>query len=232
LAFRPRFPGKPERKYDHRINEMIHISRVRVVDENGTMLGEMGADQARTIARERGLDLVEVAPEARPPVCKILDYGKFKYEEKKKKAKASKRQHVQELKEVRMRPLTGAHDLETKLKRAREFLEQGDKVLFTIRFRGREQAHKEIGREVMGKISRALEDIAKVEHAISQMGPHMHMTLMPKPGLKPKPKPEKEEKDSPEPGDADPLTQGIELPPPAGVGDGSNATKGTPDVQP
>ena len=230
MAFRPRFPGKPERKYDHRINEMIHISRVRVVDENGTMLGEMGADQARTIARERGLDLVEVAPEARPPVCKILDYGKFKYEEKKKKAKASKRQHVQELKEVRMRPLTGAHDLETKLKRAREFLEQGDKVLFTIRFRGREQAHKEIGREVMGKISRALEDIAKVEHAISQMGPHMHMTLMPKPGLKPKPKPEKSDEEPAKP-PATGLTQGIDLPAPAD-GQGQEPQKGTPDVQP
>jgi translation initiation factor IF-3 len=230
LAFRPRFPGKPERKYDHRINEMIHISRVRVVDENGNMLGEMGADQARTIARERGLDLVEVAPEARPPVCKILDYGKFKYEEKKKKAKASKRQHVQELKEVRMRPLTGAHDLETKLKHAREFLEQGDKVLFTIRFRGREQAHKEIGREVMGKISRALEDIAKVEHAISQMGPHMHMTLMPKPGLKPKPKPEKT-KDEPAKLPTNGLSQGIDLPPPTD-GDGKEPEKGIPDVQP
>jgi len=230
LAFRPRFPGKPDRKYDHRINEMIHISKVRVVDENGNMLGEMGADQARAIARERGLDLVEVAPDARPPVCKILDYGKFKYEEKKKKAKASKRQHVQELKEVRMRPLTGQHDLETKLKHAREFLEQGDKVLFTIRFRGREQAHKEIGREVMGKISRALEDIAKVEHAISQMGPHMHMTLMPKPGLKVKAKPEKT-KDEPAKPAAKGLSQGIDVPAPAD-GDGKEPEKGTPDVQP
>ncbi|HEU4338963.1 MAG TPA: translation initiation factor IF-3, partial [Planctomycetota bacterium] len=174
--------------------------------------------------------LVEVAPEARPPVCKILDYGKFKYEEKKKKAKASKRQHVQELKEVRMRPLTGAHDLETKLKHAREFLEQGDKVLFTIRFRGREQAHKEIGREVMGKISRALEDIAKVEHAISQMGPHMHMTLMPKPGLKPKPKPEKAAGEAPK-APAKGLSQGIDVPPPTD-GDGKEPEKGKPDVQP
>ncbi len=230
MAFRPRFPGKPERKYDHRINEMIHISRVRVVDENGNMLGEMGADQARTIARERGLDLVEVAPEARPPVCKILDYGKFKYEEKKKKAKAKTRQHVQELKEVRMRPLTGEHDLQTKLKHAREFLEEGDKVLFTIRFRGREQAHKEIGREVMGKISKALEDIAKVEHAISQMGPHMHMTLMPKPGAKTKPKAEKP-KEPPAKAPPKGLSQGIDLPPPTD-GDGKDPEKGKPDVQP
>jgi translation initiation factor IF-3 len=209
---------------------MIHISKVRVVDENGTMLGEMGADQARALARERGLDLVEVAPDARPPVCKILDYGKFKYEEKKKKAKAKTRQHVQELKEVRMRPLTGEHDLQTKLKHAREFLEQGDKVLFTIRFRGREQAHKEIGREVMGKIARALEDIAKVEHAISQMGPHMHMTLMPKPGVKPKPKTDKP-KEPPAKPPSKGLTQGIDLPPPTD-GQGAEPEKGTPDVQP
>ena len=229
MAFRPRFPGKPERKYDHRINEMIHIPRVRVVDENGVMLGEMGADQARTIARERGLDLVEVAPEARPPVCKILDYGKFKYEEKKKKAKASKRQHVQELKEVRLRPLTGSHDLMTKLKHAREFLEEGDKVLFTIRFRGREQAHKEIGREVMGKIARELEDIAKVEHAISQMGPHMHMTLMPKPGAKLKAKTEKP-KEEPDKPPAKGLSQGIDVPAPVD-GDGKEPGKGSADVQ-
>ncbi len=230
MAFRPRFPGKPERKYDHRINEMIHIPRVRVVDENGAMLGEMGADQARTIARERGLDLVEVAPEARPPVCKILDYGKFKYEEKKKKNKAKSKQHVQELKEVRLRPLTGAHDLMTKLKHAREFLEEGDKVLFTIRFRGREQAHKEIGREVMGKIARALEDIAKVEHAISQMGPHMHMTLMPKPGAKVKPKTEKP-KEAPAKPPAPGLSQGVDLPPPVD-GDAKEPVKGNADVQP
>ena len=118
----------------------------------------------------------------------------------------------------------------TKLKHARGFLEEGHKVLFTVFFRGREQAHKEIGREVMGKISRALEDIAKVEHAISQMGPHMHMTLMPKPGLKPKPKPEKTKDESPKPPGKG-LTQGIDLPPPAD-GDGKEPEKGTPDVQP
>lgn len=178
MVFRPRFPGKPERQFDHRINEFIRIPRVRVVDESGNMVGEMDTEAARVLARERGLDLVEVAPEARPPVCKILDYGKFKYEEKKKKHKA-KKQHAQELKEVRLRPLTGDHDLFTKIKHAREFLEEGDKVLFTVFFRGREQAHKEIGRELMGKIAKALEDIAKIEHAVSQMGPRMHMTLMP-----------------------------------------------------
>ena len=180
MVFRPRFPGKPERQFEHRINEFIRMSPVRVVDENGNMLGEMATDAARAIARERGLDLVEVAPDARPPVCKILDYGKFKYEEKKKKNKGKSKQHVQELKEVRLRPLTGDHDLTTKLKHARQFIEEGDKVLFTVFFRGREQAHKEIGREMMARIARELEDIAKVEHSLSQMGPRMHLTLMPK----------------------------------------------------
>jgi len=179
LVFRPRFPGKPDRQFDHRINEYIRIPRVRVVDDKGNMLGEMDTEAARVLAREKGLDLVEVAGDARPPVCKILDYGKFKYEEKKKKNKSKSKQHVQELKEVRLRPLTGIHDLMTKLKHARGFLEEGDKVLFTVFFRGREQAHKEIGREMMQRIARELEDIAKVEHQLSQMGPRMHMTLMP-----------------------------------------------------
>jgi translation initiation factor IF-3 len=209
---------------------MIHIPKVRVVDENGVMLGEMATDLARAKAREAGLDLVEVAPEARPPVCKILDYGKYKYEEKKKKNKAKGKQHVQELKEVRLRPLTGEHDLVTKLKHARGFLEEGDKVLFTVFFRGREQAHKEIGREMMARIARELEDIAKIEHALSQMGPRMHMTLMPKPGVKAKPK-----EAAPKDGSAakpapKALTQGVSLPEPAEKG--AEPTKGTQDVEP
>jgi translation initiation factor IF-3 len=157
---------------------MIRVPKVKLVDENGTMVGEVDTAVARTMARERGFDLVEVAPDARPPVCKLLDYGKFKYEEKKKK----KVTHQKELKEVRLRPRTDAHDLQTKLNHARGFLEEGHKVLFTVFFRGREQAHKEFGRAMMEKISRELDDISKVEHEISQMGPRMHMTLMPKGG--------------------------------------------------
>jgi translation initiation factor IF-3 len=157
---------------------MIRVPKVKVVDETGNMLGEMDTFAARNIARERGLDLVEVAPEARPPVCRLLDYGKFKYEEKKKK----KKPHQQELKEVRLRPRTDEHDIVTKLKHARGFIGEGHKVLFTVFFRGREQAHKEFGRAMMERIARDLDDVAKVEHEISQMGPRMHMTLMPKPG--------------------------------------------------
>jgi len=154
------------------------------------MLGEMPTLQAVQIARERGYDLVEVAAEARPPVCKLLDYGKYKYEQKKKQNKSAKKQHVQQVKEVRLRPLTGEHDLMTKLKKAQEMLLEGDKVLITIFFRGREQAHKEHGRHMMEKIKKELDPVAKVEHEVSMTGPRMQMTFLPKPGAKaPAPKP-------------------------------------------
>jgi translation initiation factor IF-3 len=162
---------------------------VKVVDENGVMLGEMPTLQAQQIARERGFDLVEVAGEARPPVCKLLDYGKYKYEQKKKQNKSKSKQHVQQVKEVRLRPLTGEHDLMTKLKKAVEMLLEGDKVLITIFFRGREQAHKEHGRAMMDRIRKELDEVAKVEHEISMTGPRMQMTFLPKPGATaPKPK--------------------------------------------
>ena len=184
----PRIPFKrePPPRDEHRINDRIRVPRVKVVDENGVMLGEMPTPQAVQIARERGFDLVEVAGEARPPVCKLLDYGKYKYEQKKKTNKSKAHQHVQKVKEIRLRPLTDAHDLETKLKKAHEFLEEGDKVLVTIFFRGREQAHKEHGREMMGRIKKYLDEVGKVEHDLSMTGPRMQITLMPKPGYKPK----------------------------------------------
>lgn len=187
----PRIPFRrePPPRDEHRINERIRVPRVKLVDENGVMLGEMPTDQARQIARERGYDLVEVAAEARPPVCKLLDYGKYKYEQKKKQKKSKHKQHVQQVKEVRMRPLTDDHDVGVKVRKAREILEHGDKLLVTIFFRGREQAHKEIGRDLMERIKKDLEDVARVEHDVSMQGPRMQMTLLPKPGVKSKPKP-------------------------------------------
>ncbi len=189
-------PGRPPFRRDlpiskdeHRINDRIRVPKVKVVDENGVMLGEMPTLQALQIARERGFDLVEVAAEARPPVCKLLDYGKYKYEQKKKQNKSKSKQHVQQVKEVRLRPLTGEHDLLTKLKKAQEMLLEGDKVLITIFFRGREQAHKEHGRHMMERIKKELDEVAKVEHEVSMTGPRMQMTFLPKPGAKaPKPK--------------------------------------------
>jgi len=183
----PRVPFRrelPVSRDEHRINDRIRVPRVKVVDENGVMLGEMPTLQALQIARERGFDLVEVAAEARPPVCKLLDYGKYKYEQKKKQNKSKAKQHVQQVKEVRLRPLTGEHDLVTKLKKAQEMLLEGDKVLITIFFRGREQAHKEHGRAMMERIKRELDDVAKVEHEVSMTGPRMQMTFLPKPGVK------------------------------------------------
>ena len=189
-------PGRPFRrelptsKDEHRINDRIRVPRVKVVDENEVMLGEMPTLQAIQIARERGYDLVEVAAEARPPVCKLLDYGKYKYEQKKKQKKSKSKLHVQQVKEVRLRPLTDDHDLMTKLKKAQEMILEGDKVLITIFFRGREQAHKEHGRAMMERIKKELDPVAKVEHEVSMTGPRMQMTFLPKPGATPpKPKP-------------------------------------------
>jgi translation initiation factor IF-3 len=192
-------PGRPPFRRDpplskdeHRINDRIRVPKVKVVDENGVMLGELPTLEALRIARERGFDLVEVAAEARPPVCKFLDYGKYKYEQKKKQNKSKAKQHVQQVKEVRLRPLTGEHDLMTKLKKAQEMLLEGDKVLITLFFRGREQAHKEHGRHMMEKIKKELDPVAKVEHEVSMTGPRMQMTFLPKPGAKaPAPKPTK-----------------------------------------
>ena len=199
----------PISKDEHRINDRIRVPKVKVVDENGVMLGEMPTLQAIQIARERGYDLVEVAAEARPPVCKLLDYGKYKYEQKKKQNKSKSKQHVQQVKEVRLRPLTGEHDLMTKLKKAQEMLLEGDKVLITIFFRGREQAHKEHGRHMMERIKKELDEVAKVEHEVSMTGPRMQMTFLPKPGAKP-PKP----KTIPPPG----ATGGESAAPPPGGG--------------
>ena len=201
----------PISKDEHRINDRIRVPRVKVVDENGVMLGEMPTLQAMQIARERGYDLVEVAAEARPPVCKLLDYGKYKYEQKKKQNKSKAKQHVQQVKEVRLRPLTGEHDLLTKLKKAQEMLLEGDKVLITIFFRGREQAHKEHGRAMMEKIKRELDPVGKVEHDVSMTGPRMQMTFLPKPGAKaPAPKPKTSTPAAP--------TAGGSAAPPAGGG--------------
>jgi len=126
------------------------------------MVGVIPTVEAQQIAIEAGLDLVEVAPNVRPPVCKVMDYGKFKYEQKKKQAKGSKQHHVQ-VKEIRLRPKTGDHDISFKVKRARLFLGQGDKVKINVIFRGRENAHRERGREMLQEIIASLEDVSKVE---------------------------------------------------------------------
>ena len=163
----------------HRVNEQVRISPVRVVDHEGEMLGVMPTEEAQQVAVEAGLDLVEVAPEAKPPVCRIMDYGKFKYEQKKRR-ESSKSKHTH-VKEIRLRPKTGAHDIEFKVKRARTFLGQKDKVKINVIFRGRENAHHDRGREMLKDIIVLLEDIAKVEKPPSMdSGRTMSTILAPK----------------------------------------------------
>jgi translation initiation factor IF-3 len=143
------------------VNEQIRISPVRVVDQKGEMLGVIPTVEAQTIAVESGLDLVEVAPKERPPVCRIMDYGKFKYEQKKRR-EGSKSKHTH-MKEIRLRPKTGEHDINFKVKRARGFLQHKDKVKINVIFRGRENAHHDRGREMLREIIEQLDDVAKVE---------------------------------------------------------------------
>lgn len=164
----------------HRLNEQIRISPVRVVNHNGEMLGIMSTDEALEIAAQAGMDLVEVAPDERPPVCRIMDYGKFKYEQKKKQAKNTKTHQVQ-VKEIRLRPKTGDHDIEFKVKQARQFLADRDKVKVNVMFRGREMAHVDRGREMINEIIASLDDVAKVEKPPTMEGrKNMTAVLAPK----------------------------------------------------
>ena len=159
------------------MNDQIRISPVRVVNEVGDMLGVISTDEAKRIASEAGMDLVEVAPTERPPVCRIMDYGKFKYEQQKKKKEAHKTHQVQ-MKEIRLRPKTGEHDIAFKVKRARGFLEHKDKVKVNVIFRGRENAHHDRGRQMLLEIIASLEDVAKVEKPPSMEGGRMMSTVL------------------------------------------------------
>ncbi len=156
---------------------MIRIPQVFVIDEEGNQLGVMATRDAQKLARERGLDLVEVAPNQRPPVCRIMDYGKFKYEAKKKAQSSKRKQHQTQIKEVRVRPKIAQGDLEVKVRRAREFLEKGDKVQITCLFRGREMAHQEVGLDVMRRFYEMIEDLAKIEREPRQEDRRMIMVV-------------------------------------------------------
>jgi translation initiation factor IF-3 len=153
---------------------------VRLIDADGTQLGIMGVREAIAVAEERGLDLVEVAPNAAPPVCRIMDYGKFKYQQKKKTQEARKRQVQVVIKEVKIRPKTEEHDYQFKLRNARKFIEQKNKVKVTVIFRGRELAHTNIGRDIMARVAEETQDIAAVEKSASMEGRAMTMILTPR----------------------------------------------------
>lgn len=160
-----------------RVNDQIRVTPVRVINEENVQVGVIEIEKAMGLAAEAGLDLVEVSPNEEPPVCRIMDYGKWKYRRRKKVGKT--KTHVSVLKEVRLRPKTGVHDQEVKMKRAREFFAKGDKVLFSMRFRGREMAHQDIGVEMFQEIKLKLEDVAKVESDWTMSGRRLSMILVP-----------------------------------------------------
>jgi translation initiation factor IF-3 len=161
-----------------RVNEQIRTSPVRVIGAEGAQLGIMSTDEAISAARLAGLDLVEVAPTERPPVCRIMDFGKFKYQLKKRQHKGHS--HQIKIKEIRVRPKTGEHDIQVKVSKVREFLTHKHKVLLSVMFRGRELAHVEEGRRALTEMLAMLDDIAKVEATPSQQGRRIVCTLTPK----------------------------------------------------
>jgi translation initiation factor IF-3 len=180
----PRFdPRQQQRQYQIRVNHRIRVPEVRVIGADGSMLGVLQTHEALRAAQEQGLDLVEVNPKADPPVCKILDFGKYKYEEKKKQAQARRNQSVVEIKEIKLRPKTDDHDIAFKVKAARRFLEAGHKVKFTVRFRGREITHPEKAHEQIDIILKALDDVANVETRPMMEARAMSIVVAPKPAL-------------------------------------------------
>src|SRR6476646_3567117 len=178
---RPRFPRGPipHNKDEHRINERIRVPQVRLIDEKGTQVGIVPTHEALQMARERNLDLMEVSPNAQPPVCKICDYGKFKYEKKKKEHEAKKKQTVIKVKEIQLRPQTEEHDLEYKFKNVRQFLEDGDKAKITIMFRGREITYVDQGFKIMRQLAELVKDVGTVESHPKLEGKKLIMILAP-----------------------------------------------------
>ena len=162
-----------------RSNNRITSNEVQVIASDGENLGILNLNEAINKAKNEGLDLIEIAPNARPPVCKIMDIGKFKYDAQKKANLAKKKQKIIALKEIKMRPVTETHDYEFKVKNAKKFIAKGDKVKFTIRFKGRELQHSHLGNELMGKIKEDMKDIGKVELHPKFDGKQMIMVIQP-----------------------------------------------------
>ncbi len=170
----------PPPKDGPRANDEISVDKVRVIDADGNMIGVLNTQEAIEMAFEVNLDLVEVSPNADPPVCKILDYGKYKYEAQKKANEARKKQKVIEVKEIKMRPGIDDHDYEVKMRSVRRFLDDGDKVKMTIRFRGREMAHQDLGLKVLERVQAEVTEIAKVEQSPRPEGRMMTMVIAPR----------------------------------------------------
>jgi len=172
-------PAPPTRD-GPRVNEEIRVPQVRLIDQDGEMLGVMSARDAVNRAFSVGLDLLEISPNADPPVCKILDFGKFKYEQQKKKNEAKKKQKVVEIKEVKVRPNIDENDYQVKMRAMKSFIEEGDKVKVTLRFRGREMAHQDIGIKVLERIRTEMDAATKVEQMPKMENRQMVMVLSPR----------------------------------------------------
>ena len=175
--------GKIEREI--RVNERIRAREVRLIDEKGAQLGVMSTQEALRVARESGFDLIEVSPSAQPPVCRIMDYGKHKYELAKRERETRKKSKSSEVRLLRMKPQISVHDLDVKVRKLRELLGEGNKVRISLRFRGREMSRPDMGVKLLDRIAQALSDVAVVEGAPRREGRMMNMMLAAKPGVKP-----------------------------------------------
>ena len=177
--FKPNYFQRRSKPHGPKANERIRALDVQVIGSDGGNLGTMPLNKAIEIAKQEGLDLIEISPNANPPVCKIMDMGKYKYDAQKKANLAKKKQKIVSLKEIKMRPVTETHDYEFKVKNAKKFIAKGDKVKFTIRFKGRELQHSHLGNELMGKIKEDMKDIGKVELHPKFDGKQMIMVIQP-----------------------------------------------------
>ena len=172
--------AQPATKEGPRVNEQITEAQVLVIDDEGEKRGIIDKDDAIAMAQEAGLDLVEVAPNAKPPVCKLMDYGKYKYQAQKKANEARKKQKTVDVKEIKMRPNIDTHDYEVKMRNVQRFIEEGDKVKVTPRFRGREMAHQDLGMKLLNKVREETDPVAKVESQPKLEGRQMVMVLAPR----------------------------------------------------
>ena len=177
--FKPNYFQRRSKPQGPKANERIKALDVQVIGSAGNNLGVMQLKQAIQMAKDEGLDLIEISPNANPPVCKIMDMGKFKYDAQKKANLAKKKQKIVSLKEIKMRPVTEIHDYEFKVKNAKKFIAKGDKVKFTIRFKGRELQHSHLGNELMAKIKEDMKDIGKIELHPKFDGKQMIMVIQP-----------------------------------------------------
>ncbi|MBO6854394.1 MAG: translation initiation factor IF-3 [Marivivens sp.] len=178
MARRPH-NAPPTRDTGPRVNDRIRGTEIRLIGAEGENVGVVSPERALALAEEAGLDLVEISPNATPPVCKIMDYGKYKYETQKKEAEARKKQKIIEVKEVKFRPTTDTHDYDVKMRNVFKFLEHGDKVKVTLRFRGREMAHQDLGRQLLERVAEDIKELGKVDNMPKMEGRQMVMMISP-----------------------------------------------------